>query len=113
MSQKYNQQIIKRNQRKRLIRIFTKWRKQGCKRCGFSDWRAIDAHHINREKKRSSIPRLIRNGVSAIKLLEELRLCESLCKNCHAIHHHEDGTWEREQNNDQELMIYLPGLEIG
>lgn len=45
-----------------------------CERCGYSDARALDLHHVDRDRK---------NNVR-----ENLEL---LCKNCHAIEHHDAG----------------------
>ena len=59
------------------------WAPNGCLVCGFSDIRAIDAHHRDpREKDRCPS-----RSASLDELREELAKCDPLCRNHHGILH--------------------------
>jgi predicted HNH restriction endonuclease len=61
-----------------------------CKRCGFSDWRALDFHHTNGNSKDFSIANAISRCYSRERILQEIAKCEVLCSNCHRIWHWEE-----------------------
>lgn len=63
---------------------------QVCAHCGFSDYRAIDFHHIDPSTKKFEPSSMWARGWSLEKCMEELNKCIPLCKNCHAIVHHPD-----------------------
>ena len=97
--------------RKKLLDVYIGWRKQGCSRCGFPDWRAIDAHHINASEKDSNIAPLIRSGMRR-KLERELAKCVPLCRNCHAIQHFELASWGKGLSEGLLNPEMLPGFEV-
>lgn len=63
---------------------------QVCVRCGNSDFRVLDFHHIDKDSKEMSIGEVVANGWSEARILKEIAKCEVLCANCHRIHHWEE-----------------------
>jgi len=66
-----------------------------CVRCGFSDFRAFQVHHINRNggktrKKFRNIEYLKYLIIEAKKQIKNKPSIELLCSNCHAIEHYDD-----------------------
>ena len=71
---------LRRAEREQVIRA---WAPEGCVVCGFTDLRAIDAHHrkpLEKERNIGSIKR-------AEELSPELAKCVPLCRNHHQILH--------------------------
>lgn len=66
-----------------------------CKECGFNHPAALSFHHRNGEEKLGEVS-VIAWEASKKKLLEEIKKCDVLCHNCHAIHHYN----ERENGKD-------------
>lgn len=60
-----------------------------CERCSFSDFRALEFHHLNHNEKDSNVADMIRSGASIQTILKEIEKCEVLCSNCHQIEHYE------------------------
>ena len=58
-----------------------------CKRCKFSDSRALAIHHTDPTRKDPAFKNVRYWSKQRIK--RELRTCVLLCQNCHAIEHHE------------------------
>lgn len=58
-----------------------------CLKCGFSDYRALQFHHISKEDKQEAISNMVKNGFSKEKILNEISKCILLCANCHQIEH--------------------------
>ena len=61
-----------------------------CARCGFSDHRALEFHHLDPEVKEFAIGDIARRGGSRQSLLREIDKCVVLCANCHRIEHYRD-----------------------
>lgn len=87
--------------------ILKRWKMdRDCVVCGFSDWRAFQAHHRPEFEKVGNVADLVRDGWSVKKVQRELAKCEAWCANCHQIHHHiqrESGgenPWSRPQGGD-------------
>ena len=59
-----------------------------CNRCGCTDSRCLVFHH--KKDKTHNIADMIRNAHSIPHILEEIKKCEILCANCHAIEHYND-----------------------
>jgi hypothetical protein len=70
-----------------------------CAKCGFSHPAAIDFHHIDSGTKDGEVNRLSGTG-SYKKAYAEVEKCIPLCSNCHRIHH-----WNERSavKNDEEL----------
>ena len=66
-----------------------------CAKCGFSDIRALDWHHLDPNEKVNSISEMIRDRVSMDKLQAELDKCELICANCHRIEEQRLGNWTK------------------
>lgn len=61
--------------------------KCGCVRCKEKDFKVLDFHHIDPKNKYKDVSRMITQGYGWGRILEEIRLCDVLCSNCHAILH--------------------------
>lgn len=69
------------------VSVMQEWATDGCSVCGFSDMRAIQAHHIDPTEKEHDIGRLRGHYLSLSQLREELAKCVPLCSNHHDILH--------------------------
>lgn len=84
----------KSNKRRNLIRneniefLLSEGLLTDCVVCGFpkENFIAIDFHHINPKYKQFSISDLMKNRNKEI-LLNEVKKCVCLCRNCHALYH--------------------------
>lgn len=56
-----------------------------CSVCAFSDWRALDFHHVDPALKDRAVACLI--TFSKKRILLEIEKCTVLCANCHRIRH--------------------------
>jgi phage FluMu gp28-like protein len=65
--------------------MYREWRRTGCCICGFNDWRAVVAHHIDPREKNVDVCFV----TNAQRMAEELAKCVPLCANHHAIVHDE------------------------
>ena len=61
-----------------------------CIRCGNTDIRVLDFHHVDKNSKEISIARIVYRGWSNERILQEIAKCEALCANCHRILHCEE-----------------------
>jgi hypothetical protein len=59
-----------------------------CERCGFSDFRALQFHHRERDQKEFNIADMAKQGWSVEGLRREMAKCMILCANCHMILHY-------------------------
>ena len=61
----------------------------GCKVCGFNAHpAALHFNHVDPDKKKAPVSRLMEYAIKTIKT--EIRKCEILCANCHAIHTYDE-----------------------
>lgn len=56
-----------------------------CKHCGFDKLPALDIHHIDPKLKDPNFK--THRGWSWERILQEIKGCIILCRNCHALHH--------------------------
>ena len=112
--QKHHQRTKKKKRKqqnqlkdKRKIFILEEMQKRGnkCAKCGFSDIRALDWHHLDPNDKVNSISEMIRNRVSMDKLQAELDKCELVCANCHRIEEERLGNWTKNKIVEGGMMI--------
>ena len=77
-----------RNKREKNRSWFIGYKKtHPCEICGQSDIRCLEFHHIDgRRKGEMLISALVH--MNREKLLEEIKKCQMLCANCHAIIHY-------------------------
>ncbi len=77
--------------RKVRLRLWMEQYKQArcCERCGYSDHRALEFHHLRREEKAINVSEMLR-GNSVATMKREIAKCVLLCANCHAIEHYHD-----------------------
>lgn len=89
-----NSAYFKENARKREqeIQKFIQQQKVGmfCQRCGNTDIRVLDFHHLDKSKKEMSISQIVYKGWGRERILQEIAKCEVLCANCHRILHWEE-----------------------
>ena len=62
--------------------------KAKCEICGFSDWRALQYHHVDRDNKTIEVSNMINRGFAIEKIKKEMAKCQCICANCHQILHH-------------------------
>ena len=60
-----------------------------CKKCGEKRIPCLDFHHRAPSKKERSVANMVCNSSKA-RILKEIKKCDVLCKNCHAILHSKD-----------------------
>src|SRR5438445_5497938 len=79
----------RQRERRRELRIWLCEYKKTlrCSRCGISDYRVIEFHHIEAGAKRFAVGDILRKGGSLSLLKSELEKCSVLCANCHRIEH--------------------------
>lgn len=74
----------------------------GCSVCGYkSHPAALHFNHIDVENKTSNISSLVGTGRTIQEIKEEMRKCNILCANCHAVHtsqQHEEGVFNYSDN---------------
>lgn len=58
-----------------------------CARCGFTDYRALQFHHVDPIQKNFEIGIGIVDRISIEDLQKEVEKCIILCANCHMIEH--------------------------
>lgn len=58
--------------------------REGCARCGISDPRVLDLHHVDGNEKIMAVSRMI-GCRSWEDVLVEIKKCQVLCANCHRI----------------------------
>ena len=67
-------------------------KKHECAKCKIGNYRVLEFHHLNKNKKDFSISSAYNNmGLKQTK--EEIAKCVILCANCHRITHYEKGGW--------------------
>ena len=71
-------------QLKKTKNLIAELKKDGCVRCGEKRLHCLDFHHTDPDEKEWGIAQLS----SRKKILEEVRKCVVMCKNCHADEHH-------------------------
>lgn len=55
--------------------------------CGEDRWQCLQFHHRPGEKKVDSIVNMCRRGINMKDLKAEIRKCNVVCANCHAVAH--------------------------
>jgi phosphopantetheine adenylyltransferase len=61
-----------------------------CVKCSQNHPATLQFHHIDPNIKTEEISQMAKYGYSKERILEEIRKCEVLCANCHAILHYEE-----------------------
>ena len=62
---------------------------RGCARCGYQEHpKALQFDHMEGNKK-SNVSDLIRSDYGLVTIMNEIKKCQILCANCHAIVTHE------------------------
>lgn len=77
-----------KNQRRQVIRSYTRARKLelGCNKCGYREHHAaLDWHHTEDDKEA-----LVSRADSMAQADREMAKCIVLCANCHRVHHYQD-----------------------
>lgn len=92
-----NTQSVEKCRNNRLATKQEYLRRNPCERCGESDWRCLDLHHLPGTKKhRALVIRHAKTGrlrggswrdVPFRDMVEEFAKCNVLCANCHRKEH--------------------------
>ena len=77
------------------------WAPNGCMVCGFSDLRALDAHHSDPREKECNVSTI----ANPDRLAKELRNCVPLCRNHHQILHVMWNNGHREKDSTELIAI--------
>jgi hypothetical protein len=75
--------------KKRKLRWENFMKEQKCSRCGISDYRVLQWHHIDPSTKTMTIGAQARQG-KWNQIMEEVKKCICVCANCHFILHSEE-----------------------
>jgi hypothetical protein len=82
--------IVRTTRRKNTRKWLDEYKKElTCERCGFADFRALEFHHNENNKKDFNVADMIRSGSSIQTIMREIDKCKVLCSNCHQIEHYE------------------------
>lgn len=85
--------VLKR--KKEIIVKFKQWKLDNnvkCARCPEDHPATLHFHHRDPSKKEYLISKMVGNGMSWEKILEEIEKCDILCANCHAKEHYIENT---------------------
>lgn len=95
--------ISKVNVKKKIHKAwFVNYKKQlACVTCGHNHPAALDFHHVEQKKSNKKVHKLVSDGNTKKRILEEIDKCVVLCSNCHRIHH------EEERKNKRKLVATL------
>lgn len=74
-----------------------------CKRCGFSDYRALQFHHRGRSAKDFNVADMAKQGSSIAAIEREIAKCIVLCANCHQIEHYKR-SWKRGRESIRQIV---------
>jgi hypothetical protein len=80
-------QVQTERKRANMQKFFEYKKSLSCVRCGFSDYRALQFHHLHGKLMNVS---QMSKSYSWGRVLDEIGKCEVLCANCHMIEHHPD-----------------------
>jgi len=100
----------KNNYRKKKKRqwIIDLKQKMMCKRCNNDKFYCLDFHHLNPEEKDFSISHAISRKYGKQRILDEIKKCIVLCKNCHSEAHY---YLEIEKDFDINSWINIKGID--
>jgi hypothetical protein len=84
--------ISKINAKKKIHKAwFVNYKKQlACVTCGHNHPAALDFHHVEQKKSNRKVHKLVSDGNTKKRILEEIDKCVVLCSNCHRVHHEEE-----------------------
>lgn len=74
------------------VTYFREWREQGCRVCAVTDYRIVQAHHMDPSQKDVDASTIVRScaGIANLEALtSELAKCIPLCANHHILVHEE------------------------
>lgn len=80
-------QKYRANQLAMKIEILKHVGQETCKKCGYSDVRALSFHHRDQREKSFEISKGFTHSVGIEALKKEAEKCDVLCMNCHTIEH--------------------------
>lgn len=81
------ERITLEKQRQKYKNDFINFKKTlKCNRCGYSDYRALQFHHLSKNKEFQISSKIGQRSLNGLK--SEIEKCEILCANCHQIEHY-------------------------
>lgn len=77
----------RKRKRREFLKEFTRRYKKlcGCKNCGIKNPIVLEFDHLDSSTKISTVSQMISDRYSIETVKEEIRKCQVLCANCHAI----------------------------
>lgn len=75
--------INKKSYRVAAAEIISRFRLNGCVRCGEKDECCLSAHHVDASLKQFEVSNAISSQFGLKRIEEELARCVCLCENCH------------------------------
>jgi hypothetical protein len=81
-----------------------------CSHCPEADWRLLDHHHVEPQKKLLAISRMVQLCYSRETIEEELAKCILLCLNCHRRLHLTDSSLGRKKKRQEEVATSPPDI---
>jgi NADH:ubiquinone oxidoreductase subunit D len=91
--EKNKQNVIQKiNAKKKIHKTwFVNFKKQlSCVTCGYDHPAAMDFHQVEQKKSNRKVHKLVSDGHTKKRILEEIDKCVVLCSNCHRVHHHDE-----------------------
>ena len=91
--EKNQKEVIRKvNAKKKIHKTwFVNYKKQlACVTCGYNHPAALDFHHVEQKKSNRKVHKLVSDGHTKKRILEEIDKCVVLCSNCHREHHHDE-----------------------
>lgn len=85
--------------------------KERCLKCGMDDVRVLEFHHRVPAEKSFSISEAIRSRYPIKDIIFEIKKCDVLCRNCHAILHAEEGRPEKPRSPDRRYIKSLKAAD--
>lgn len=89
---KHRAMVTSRNlaERAKVQQLIFDFRCNGCTRCPEKRHPCLDAHHVDPTQKDFAIGTARAHRFSLVRVRDELKKCICLCRNCHAMLHHEE-----------------------
>jgi hypothetical protein len=76
-----------------------------CTVCGEDRPATLDFHHVTPTNTNKKVHKLVSDGHTKTRILEEIEKCIVLCSNCHRIHHHEERELKKNKKTCKQAKI--------
>ena len=108
-----NRRKLKKQERVERLRKWYKELKRNkkCSNCGKKGEEILDFHHVNPNKKKYSISRMVSLGCSKGKIAREISKTIILCSCCHRIHHDQERAIQGKKRNLSKIQKVISALK--